>query len=256
MNSRQVIVITGASSGLGAALALEYAQENIVLGLTGRHATRLEQVASQCRHKGATVITKVLDIIDSHAVSEWLIAFDTEFPVTLCIANAGISAGTGGAGELLEQAHRIFAVNIDGVLNTLHPLIDRMQIRKSGQLALVSSIAGFRGSPTAPAYSASKAAIRYYGQALQGALAPFGIQVSVICPGFIKTPMTEVNPFPMPFLMNSAKAANTVRKGLDKKRSLIVFPWQMALLARLQNLLPDTLINKLYRSVPAKPPSV
>jgi short-subunit dehydrogenase len=255
MASMKNIVITGASSGLGAALALEYATSGVTLGLLGRNADRLESVAAQCRTKGANVVAGIIDVTDNAAIGIWLKEFDRNHAIDLCIANAGISAGTGGNGESLEQIHRIFDINITGVINTLHAVASEMTMRGYGQLAIVSSLAGFRGSPTAPAYSASKAAVRIYGQALQGSLAPHGVSVSVICPGFIKTPMTEVNPFPMPFIMAGDKAARIIKEGLARRKTLIAFPLPMLLLAKLQNFLPNAWVNRLYRSVPAKPPN-
>lgn len=250
----QNIIITGASSGLGASLAYAYAAPGRTLGLLGRKAESLEYIAAQCRDKGAQIQIGILDVTDTKGMSEWLLSFDHMHPVDLVIANAGISAGTGDAGvELLEQAKRIFAVNVEGVMNTVTPLIESMKARAKGQIALVSSIAGFRGSPTAPAYSTSKAAVRIYGQALQGLLAQHGIHVSVICPGFIRTPMTAVNPFPMPFIMDADKAARIIHNRLAKRQKLIVFPWIMGVLGRLQNLLPDAWINRLYLKVPSKP---
>lgn len=253
MTETRNIIITGASSGLGAALALEYAAFGVVLGLVGRNADRLEAVATLCRDKGATVIHASMNVTDSDALATWISQFDSAYPVDLCIANAGISAGTGGGGESAAQIHHIFDVNVQGVINTIHPLIDPMKQRSKGQLAIVSSIAGFRGSPTAPAYSASKAAVRVYGQALRGHLDRSGVKVNVICPGFIKTAMTAVNRFPMPFIMDAEKAAKIIRGNLKKNKGLIAFPWPMALMARIQNLLPDALMNKIYNAVPAKP---
>jgi short-subunit dehydrogenase len=253
MISPQNIVISGASSGLGTALALEYAASGITLGLIGRNAERLEAIAESCRAKGANVKMATLDVTDVPAVGQWLTEFDNAHSVDLCIANAGISAGTGGGSETHDQVSNIFSVNVNGVINTIHPVMERMIARGKGHLAIVSSIAGFRGSPTAPAYSASKAAVRIYGQALQGFLSPQGIDVSVICPGFIETPMTRVNPFPMPFIMSAEKAAGIIKSGLERRKTLIAFPWPMFLLAKLQNLLPDAWINRIYRAVPAKP---
>jgi short-subunit dehydrogenase len=247
------IVITGASSGLGHALALEYAAPHRVLGLIGRNETRLQQTAEQCRRQGATVLIGLVNVAQADDIVTWINAFDDQHPIDLCIANAGISAGTGGGGESLEQIHNIFNINVNGVVNTIHPACERMKQRGYGQLAIVSSIAGFRGSPTAPAYSASKATVRIYGQALRGNVGSQGIKVNVICPGFIRTPMTDVNRFPMPFIITAEKAAKYISKSLNKNKGLIVFPWPMALMARIQNMLPDALMNKIYNSVPAKP---
>lgn len=247
------IIITGASSGLGAALALHYAAKDVTLGLIGRNAERLNDVAALCHAKGASVEKFAVDVTDELEIVLALKNFDAAHPIDLVIANAGISAGTGGGGETLEQVKKIFAINIDGVLNSIHPLIEPMKRRGQGQIAIVSSIAGFRGSPTAPAYSTSKAAVRIYGQALQGVLSPHGITVSVICPGFIKTPMTDVNEFPMPFIMHADRAAAIIARGLERRKTMIVFPMLMGFVARLQNLLPDRWINAVYSSLPAKP---
>lgn len=253
MSSPKNIVITGASSGLGAALALEYARPETVLGLIGRDNDRLEAIARYCQQQGTTVITGSVDVTNGPALAQWLEDFDNQHPIDLCIANAGISAGTGGGGESAEQARHIFNVNVNGVINTITPVAERMKTRGKGQISLVSSIAGFRGSPTAPAYSASKAAVRYYAQALRGEFSPFGVDVSVICPGFIETPMTSVNPFPMPFILKPDKAAEIIRKKLSANKAKIIFPWPMAVMAKIQNMLPDTLMDRVYRAVPAKP---
>lgn len=249
----KTILITGASSGLGTALALEYAASGVVLGLLGRNATRLEQVATDCRSKGAVVVTGLADVTHADAMTQWLQDFDRQYPVDLIIANAGISAGTGGGEESLQQATRLFEVNVTGVLNTALPLLEAMKARGRGQIALVSSLAGFRGLPTAPAYTASKGTVRLYGQALRGHLQPFGVDVRVVCPGFIKTPMTEINPFPMPFLMTAEKAAANIKRALHGRCGLIVFPWILYVAIRLQGLLPDDLLNWFYRRIPGKP---
>ena len=247
------IVITGASGGLGAALAAAYAAPGVTLGLLGRDTTRLQDTAEQCHKLGAQAMIAQIDVTDTDGMTTWLKEFDVTHPIDLVIANAGISAGTGGGAETLAQIKHIFDVNVTGVINTIHPVIDRIILRGQGQVALVSSIAGFRGASTAPTYTTSKAAVRVYGQALQGLLKPKGIHVSVICPGFIKTHMTDVNPFPMPFIMEADKAAQIIKRGLAQKKNLIVFPFIMGFMARLQNLLPDCLINWIYSRVPAKP---
>lgn len=247
------IVISGASSGLGAALACQYAANGIVLGLLGRDSQRLEQVAEQCRTLGATVETALIDITDRDAMQRFMIDFDSRHPVDLCIANAGISAGSSGGGESTEQATRIFNVNTLGVMHCINPLLEPMQKRHKGQIAIISSIAGFRGLPTAPAYSMSKAAIRYYAQALRGQLYRDNIHVSTICPGFIKTPMTDVNPFPMPFMVTAEYAAKAIKRGLEKRQKTIAFPWPLVMMARIQNLLPEWVMHKIYARIPAKP---
>lgn len=244
------LVITGASSGLGAALAFAYAAPGNTLALTGRDAARLESVADACRSRGAEVVTAALDVTDRAALSTWLAAIE---PVDLVIANAGISAGTGGYGESEAQARRIFAVNVDGVLNTVYPLLPGMIRRGQGQVALMSSLAAFRGMPGAPAYSASKGAVRMLGEGLRSELLPHGVAVTVICPGFIKTPMTAVNDFPMPFLMEADAAARLIRNRLEKRPAQIAFPWPLFALARLLACLPLFLSSWILAHGPKKP---
>jgi short-subunit dehydrogenase len=179
---------------------------------------------------------------------DWLLAFDEKTPVDLLIANAGISGGSGGGNDP-DQTYAIFATNVDGVLHSILPIAPRMAARKTGQIALISSLAGIRGLPSAPAYSASKAAVRSYGEALRGKLGKQGVKVNVVCPGYIKTPLTDANTFPMPFLMSAEKAARIIRKGLARNRSRIAFPWQLYVplwcMASLSTALTDWLFARL-----------
>jgi short-subunit dehydrogenase len=246
------ILITGASSGLGAALAQGYAKAGITLFLTGRDEARLAAVAQTCRERGAEVVTAALDITESEAVAAWVASCDRHRPLDLVIANAGISAGTAGGAEGADQTRAIFAVNLDGTVNTVMPAIAAMRPRGKGQIALMSSMAGFRGVGGAPAYCGSKAAVRVWGEALRGALAADGIAVSVICPGFVATPMTEVNTFAMPFLMQADQAARLIRRKLATNCGRIAFPGPMAALAWLGAALPDAVADRLTRLLPAK----
>jgi short-subunit dehydrogenase len=173
-------------------------------------------------------------------------------PIDLCIANAGISGGTGRRGESEEQARRIMAVNVDGVLNTIHPLIGPMTARSRGQLALVSSLAGFRGYPGAPAYCASKAAVKSYGESLRLDLRTAGIEVSVICPGFVRSRITDRNRFPMPFLMDADRAASIIKRGLERNRGRIAFPLPTYLMAWMVAVLPSAVADTLLAYTPAK----
>lgn len=252
MTEPRAILITGASSGIGAALANAYAAPDMVLALTGRDAARLTAVAASCTARGARVVTTTIDVTDGAALADWIAATDGATPLDLVIANAGISAGTGGAGETAEQARRILAVNVDGVLNTVLPLLPRMMARGRGQVALMSSLAAFRGLPGAPAYCASKAAVRIWGEALRADVAPHGVDVSVICPGFVASAMTAVNRFPMPLLMPAERAAAIIRRGLARNKARIVFPWRLYALVRLLAAMPPAVIEPLLARLPRK----
>lgn len=246
------ILITGASSGIGAALARTYAGPDTLLSLAGRDRPRLDDVAAACRAEGAVVEPSVIDVTDQTAMAAWIAARDGTQPLDLVIANAGISAGTGGSIEPSDQTRRIFAVNIDGTVNTVLPAIEAMRPRRRGHIAIVSSLAGYRGMPGAPAYSASKGAMKLWGEGLRGELGRAGLDVSVICPGFVVTGMTRVNKFHMPFLMDADRAAQIIVAGLAAKRGRIAFPWPMAALAWLGASLPDAFTSWLTRRLPSK----
>jgi len=247
------IVITGASNGLGKALALHYAAAGVTLSLSGRNEARLDDVAALCREKGADVNAQIIDVTNAKAMHEWLGGLDSALPVDLVIANAGISGGTGDGIETTAQIRSIFDVNLTGVLNTIDPLLPFMLARKHGQIAIMSSLAGFRGFPGAPAYCASKAAVKSYGESLRGSLKHDGIAVNVICPGFVESAMTDVNDFPMPFKMSAERAAQIITKDLRKNKGRIAFPWPMLWMVRVLNILPDALTSRLLIHTPAKP---
>lgn len=257
MENMTSVLITGASSGIGEALALHYAKPGMFLALSGRNEVRLEAVAQACRTKGALVDIAVLNAADRDNMAGWIADVDDIRPLDLVIANAGISGGTGGvmSGEPADQAREIFEVNVMGVINTIEPVLPRMIARESGQIALVSSMAGFRGFPSAPAYSASKGAVRFYGEALRGALYKTGVKVNVVMPGFVKSRMTNANDFPMPFLMEAEKAAAIIARGLANNRGRIAFPLPTYLGAWFVSVLPDCLAQKILGKLPAKPQS-
>jgi short-subunit dehydrogenase len=249
------ILITGASSGIGEALALFYAASGVRLLLTGRDAARLDAVAAQCRALGAQVETCLICVTQRDAFSQWLLARDDEAPIDLVIANAGISGGTGDAanGAWIESEYRIFDVNVQGVLHTVLPLVPRLMARRAGQVAIMSSLASFSGWPGAPAYSASKAAVRVYGESLRGALAPYGVGVSVVCPGFVASRITAANDFKMPFFMSADRAAGIIARGLAGNRARIAFPWQTFAISGFIGLLPPGITARLLSKLPAKP---
>jgi len=244
----QSLLITGASSGIGEALALHYAAPGVELALIGRDGARLAAVAAACRDKGARVESAVLDVTDRAGLAAWIERVDAGSLLDLVIANAGVSAGMGAARESDEAVRRVFAVNLDGLLNTVLPVIPRMASRRAGQIALMSSLAAFRGLPSAPSYSASKAAVKSLGEAWRLQLASDGIAVSVICPGFVTTRMTAANKFKMPFLMPAERAAAIIARGLERNRGRIAFPWPLAAGCWLLAALPWRLSDALART--------
>jgi len=248
MAKQKVILITGASSGIGRALALAYAAADVTLLLAGRDEKRLNGVAADARARGARVEISAVPVTDRAGFAGVVAAWDDAHPVDTVIANAGISGGLNDAKDFYE----IVDTNLNGTLNTVLPLLPRLQARKGGHVVLMSSMAGWRGMPNAPAYSTSKVAVRALGDALRPLLARQGVVVSVIFPGFIETPLTAVNRFPMPFLMTAEKAAACIRKGLEKKRSYIAFPWTMMLLSRAIACLPRGLGDAILMRAPKK----
>jgi short-subunit dehydrogenase len=246
------VLITGASSGIGAALALAYARPGVHLPLGGRNLERLAKIAAQAEARGASVTTASIDVRERDAVAAWALAADDRAPLDLVIANAGISGGTHGGPESADQTRAIFAVNLDGVLNVALPLIPRMIARRRGQVAIISSLAAHRGFPGAPAYSGSKAAVKVWGEALRADLAPHGVKVNVVMPGFIKSPMTDANDFAMPFLMPADKAAEIIRRGLAADRARIAFPFPTAFMAWLMGALSPAIADPILRLLPKK----
>ncbi|MGI9485179.1 MAG: SDR family NAD(P)-dependent oxidoreductase [Geminicoccaceae bacterium] len=245
----KTVLITGASSGIGKALALNYAAAGRRLFLQGRNVGRLNEVASVCTEAGADVHTKMLDVTDRAAMAAWIEAADRRSCLDLVIANAGVS---GRSSNDPDPVRTMFRVNVEGVLNTVEPVLPALLGRGCGHIALVSSLAGFRGMPTAPGYTASKAAVRTYGEGLRGKLMGQGIAVSVICPGFVKTSMTDANPFPMPLMMTPERAASIIRRGLDRRAARIAFPFRLYLAMRLVAALPPAWVDPLLQRFQGK----
>ena len=239
----QTIAITGASSGLGQALALEYAAPGITLHLAGRDEARLTAVAELARAKGARVTATVVDVTDRAAMEIWIGELES---LDLMIANAGVSAGPGKANrEGDEQIRRVFATNLDGVFNTVLPAM----ARKTPRIVIIGSIAGLISLPTSPAYSATKAALDFWVRAATPGAARDGIALTLVRPGFIRTPVTAKNTYPMPGMLDADQAARIIIKGIEAGRATITFPWWFAAAARVGNLLPKS----LFARVPGKP---
>ncbi|MBN3746211.1 SDR family NAD(P)-dependent oxidoreductase [Burkholderia sp. Se-20373] len=241
------IVITGASAGLGRALALAYAQPGTTLGIVGRNTAEVDVTAAACRARGATVHTGTVDVRDAASIAAWLTEFDTRHPIDLLIANAGVASTIADASdwEGLERTAHVIDTNLYGALHTVLPVVDRMRARKRGRIAMVSSIAALRGMAISPAYCVSKAAIKAYGDSVRPLLARDGVGVTVILPGFVKTAMSDVFPGDKPFLWSAERSAAYIRRRLDAGRSEIAFPGLLAFGMRLLPLLPAALADAI-----------
>ena len=246
------MVITGASSGLGAALATHYATSGAIVGLIARRLDRLEALAAA--HPGKIAVWAA-DVTDSAAMQIAAKSFTNRFGTPdIVIANAGVSVGTLGdsAGDL-PAFRRVMDVNVFGMAATFQPFIEAMRTRGRGSLVGIASVAGFRGLPGAAAYSASKSAAITYLESLRTELRGSGIVVTTICPGYVRTPMTEVNPYPMPFIIDADDAAKRFALAIKRKRRRVVIPWQMGMIGWVLRLLPGWLFERLFAHAPRKP---
>ncbi|MGB0749259.1 MAG: SDR family NAD(P)-dependent oxidoreductase [Magnetospiraceae bacterium] len=243
------ILITGASSGIGAALAKAYAGPGIALSLIGRDMARLTAVAENCGAAGATVETQLLDVREGDALTAWISARDAELPLDLVIANAGVTSGRQANGDLesWESVERVLAVNLTAAIRTAYAALEPMSRRGRGQIALVSSLQGVRAHPDAPAYSASKAGLAAFGQALRGAVAAKGVRIAVVYPGYVDTAMSRRVTGNKPHVMDADTAARRICDGLAKGRAIIAFPWHLAWGLRFLTFLPVSWGNMILK---------
>ncbi|WP_294389589.1 SDR family NAD(P)-dependent oxidoreductase [uncultured Sphingomonas sp.] len=249
MSPPRSLLITGASSGLGAGLARDYAAPGMRLTLVARNAERLEATAAACRAAGAEVVTGLFDVGKAEPLGAWLVAQDGIAPFDLVIAAAGVSAGASAEGAMEGRQLATLQVrsNLLGTLHTIEPLLPALSRRAGAQIAVVSSVAALRGLPYSPGYSASKAGIRAYGEALRALLGPAGVAVSVVVPGFFDTPMTDRWKGPTPFLMSLETMVRAIRRGLDRRRARITVPRLLAVGSQAADLLPAAIGDRIMR---------
>ena len=246
------VIITGASSGLGAALAHRYAREGATLGLVARRKRELEALRAQLATRAEIY---PFDVRDSAALADMARDFVSRHGAPdIVIANAGVSVGT--LTEFAEDT-RVFQevvnTNVLGAVNTFQPFMAAMRQAQRGTLVGIASVAGYRGLPGGAAYSASKAALIAYLESLRLELKDSGVRVTTICPGYVATSMTAKNPYPMPFLMSAERAAEKMTAIIDRGRSYAVIPWQMAVVARCLHVMPNWLYDRLFARAPRKP---
>jgi short-subunit dehydrogenase len=243
------ILITGATGGIGAALARSYAQPGRRLILHGRDTARLAALTQECEARGAQVHGVTFDLRDAAAAIEALRGVSNQYAVDLAIVNAGVSRaiGNGLEAESWDTARTVLSVNLDGAIATVAGVLPDMRRRGAGQIAIVSSLAAYFGLPITPIYCASKAALKSYGEALRGWLAPQGIAVNVVMPGFVRTPMTEQFPGARPMMMSPERAAALIRRGLARNRARIAFPRTLAFGMWCLSALPAALSQWMVR---------
>ena len=246
------IFITGASSGIGESMARFYASQGVQLGLVARRADFLHRLADELEPRPAVY---PLDVRDAAALTSAAADFTERFGVPdVVIANAGVSRGTlTEMADDLKVFQEVFDTNVMGMVNTFHAFVEPMKQRKQGTLVGIASVAGFRGIPGGGAYSASKAAAIRYCESLRVELRSEGIAVVTICPGYIKTPMTAVNKFKMPFLIDVDEAVVRFARAIDAKTSFTVIPWSMGIAARVLRVVPNWLYDRVFSRMPRKP---
>ncbi len=237
------IAITGASSGIGAALASFYAGPGVTLGVVGRDAARLDAVASSLRAAGAEVAQGRLDLRDRAALARFLAEFDAGHPIDLLVANAGVLDGrrADGALETAEAARSVIEINLLGAIDTVQAVLPKMIGRGRGHIVLVSSLAGLSPVADAPAYSASKAGLLAYGKALRAAVVETGVRVSVVCPGYVSSGMTESHIGEHPGKISAAAAARLIAGGIARNRQVIGFPRLLYMLSMITPFVPEAI---------------
>ena len=246
------VFITGASSGLGAALAVHYAAQGAIIGLVGRDEARLDAIRSTL---ATTSERYALDVADSAAMQAAAAHFIARHGVPeIVIGNAGISVGVDTADAAdLAVLDRTLRTNVTGLATTFQPFIEPMRQRGNGILVGIASVAGIRGLPGSAAYSGSKAAAIAWLESVRVELHPSGIRVLTICPGFVDTPMTRVNRYAMPFLLSADEAARRIATAIEARKRFAIVPWQMAIAGRLLRLLPCRLYDLAMKRAPHKP---
>ena len=246
------VFLTGASSGIGEALARHYAGRGATLGLFARRGDLLRGLAATLPGTAQIYAGDVRDIDAlKAAAADFIVRHGAP---DLVIGNAGVSYGT--LTEFAQDSgtfREILDVNVVGLVNTFHPFIEPMRARGRGTLAGIASVAGVRGLPGASGYSASKAAAISYLEALRLEMRSSGVQVATICPGFIATPMTAKNPYPMPFILEADDAARRIARAIDAGKSYAIIPWQMAIVGRILKIIPNAVYDRLMARAGRKP---
>ncbi len=247
-SGRRLTLITGASSGLGSALAPLCAADGDTVVLAARRVAALEVVARRIEDAGGRAVSVALDVSDHDAVMRTLAAVQAEHgPIDCLVANAGVGDSLPARGFTTASVRRVFDTNLFGVTSCLEAVLPGMIARGAGHIVGVSSLAGYRGLPGSSSYAASKAALTVLLESLRIELKSYGVDVTTICPGFVKTEMTAKNKHPMPFLMELDDAAREMHAAIRDRVTHCAFPWQLATVVRAGRLLPDALYDRALK---------
>lgn len=241
------VLITGATGGIGGALACAYAAPGVQLFLQGRNEAKLAEVSARCATLGAAVETSAIDVRNRAELVAWLHDVGARAPLDLVVVCAGININIGpdGAGERWQDTEALIDINITSAIATVDAVLPAMRARGHGQIALFSSLAAYFGLPITPSYCASKAAIKAYGEALRGWLAPEGIRINVVMPGFVESHMCDEFPGPKPLLWSADKAAQFIKRGLAADKARISFPFPLNLGSWYLAVAPAAIAQKL-----------
>lgn len=248
----QRVVISGASSGIGLALARHYLERGAIVAVFARRGELLQSLSAEFSDR---VFCYVLDVRDAPAVQNAANDFIARAGgPDVVIANAGVSVGTlTEYAEDIDAFQQVLDINVLGMVKTFQPFVAAMRETGQGSLVGIASVAGFRGLPGASAYSASKAAAISYLESLRVELHGSGVRVITICPGYIKTPMTANNPYAMPFMLDAEEAAKRMAYAIERETAFTVIPWQMGLVGRVLKFLPRWMYDRLFAKAPRKP---
>jgi short-subunit dehydrogenase len=250
-------IVTGASSGIGAALARRLADEGCRVGLLARRLDRLTTLAEEIRAAGGTAAVAAADVGDRTQLLEACAVIRDELgPIDLLVANAGVGTPTTLSPVNTADVQEMFRVNVLGVVYSIEAVLPEMLKRGRGHIAAVSSLAGFVGLPGESGYCATKAAVNAYLDGLRIHLRSRGVWVTTLCPGFVRTPMTAVNDFHMPWLLDADDAARRMVKALRRRRKVYRFPWQTSILVRLARHLPDWVLERAMHDYSENPPGL
>jgi NAD(P)-dependent dehydrogenase (short-subunit alcohol dehydrogenase family) len=243
----KTVFLTGASSGIGEGLALAMAAKGATVGLLARREELLQDLAARCEAAGGKARYFACDVVDADAVHQAAAKFRDEFGrIDIMIANAGISGKSRETRDFVPSAVKeVVDTNLMGAVNVIHAVLPQMLERGSGQLVAISSLAGFRGLPKSAAYSASKAAMTAFFESVRLDVAHQGVDVTIIQPGFIRTPLTAGRESKMPFLMNLDDAIPHFMRAIEHKKKFAAFPWQLATIVRLGKIMPACLYDRV-----------